>query len=105
MAHVLPFIGYRLMHSCPSVDAFSVLLTHEVYSKNCKDYFQIKTKRINEFKLHKAVVLELFGGVGTGIVALKKLGVGMTKVSGIAEGALFLGNSSLARITNKGDFC
>lgn len=93
------------MHSCPSVDAFSVLLTHEVYSKNCKDYFQIRTKRITESKLHKAVVLELFGGVGSGTVALKKLGVGMKKVSETAEGARFLGNGSLVTIAIIGDFC
>jgi hypothetical protein len=50
----------------------------ETYVANNKRFQQGQKKRKNELK--PAVVLDMFGGIGGGIVALKRLGTAMHKV-------------------------
>lgn len=61
------------------LDTFHERHTNDAYNASCKEY--IRVKGIKQSDLRLATVLDLFGGVGAGILALKKIGIGMEKVS------------------------
>ena len=58
--------------------------------------------------MRKAVVLEMFGGVGTGTIALKKLGIAIKKVSGyflLPFWPSIVPEHHFTNPTNTGDLC
>jgi len=60
------------------VDGVSNLWANETYVANNKRFQEIREKRKD--KRQPAVVLDMFGGIGGGIVALKRQGIAMKKV-------------------------
>ena len=62
-------------------DPASRLTSDEKYLENNKIYNQeVKRRKSEDNGLTSAVVLDAFGGIGAGLIVLKKLGIAMSKV-------------------------
>jgi len=60
-------------------DPIAMLETNEAYGELCQIYYECaRQKKGNK---GEAVVMDMFAGVGTGLVALKRLGVAIKTVS------------------------
>jgi hypothetical protein len=55
--------------------------THENYARNAQQYHALVEKNKASPRQRGAVVLDLFAGIGSGEVALKRLGISVDKVS------------------------